>query len=183
MIVNRFLIGSRFVVASLFCLLAVGTSADDEKDKEKERTEVRQMAQQTLARLYKAQPSAQAALQKGYGYAVFSNTGIKILFGGSGHGEGVAVNNKTKAETFMKMFELQAGLGMGVKKFKVIFIFDNQKAFDSFVNSGWELRRADLGCCQNESGEGRSDAGCGLGFRRHLDVSNDRQGIGAGNHS
>ena len=36
MIVNRFLIGSRFVVASLFCLLAVGTSADDGKDKEKE---------------------------------------------------------------------------------------------------------------------------------------------------
>ena len=137
--VNRFRIGSRFVVASLFCLLAVGSSADDEKDKEKERTEVRQMAQQTLARLYKAQPSAQAAVQKGYGYAVFSNTGIKILFGGSGHGEGVAVNNKTKAETFMKMFEIQAGLGMGVKKFKVIFIFDNQKAFDGFVNSGWEL--------------------------------------------
>jgi len=139
MIVNRFLIGSRFVVASPFCLLAVGTSADDEKDKEKERTEVRQMAQQTLARLYKAQPSAQAALQKGYGNAVFSNTGIKILFGGSGRGEGVAVNNKTKAETFMKMLEIQAGLGMGVKKFKVIFIFDNQKAFDGFVNSGWDF--------------------------------------------
>ena len=79
MIVNRFFIGSRFVVASLFCLLAVGTSADDEKDREKERTETRQMAQQTLARLYKAQPSAQAALQKGYGYAVFSNTGIRFF--------------------------------------------------------------------------------------------------------
>ena len=65
--VNRFFIGSRFVIASLFCLLAVGTFADDEKDKEKERTEIRQMAQQTLARLYKAQPSAQAAVQKGYG--------------------------------------------------------------------------------------------------------------------
>jgi lipid-binding SYLF domain-containing protein len=141
MIVNRFLIGSRFVVASLFCLLTVGASAsaDDEKDREKEKTEVRQMAQETLARLYKAQPSAQAAVQKGYGYAVFANKGVKILFGGSGHGEGVAVNNQTKAETFMKMFEVQAGLGMGVKKFKVIFIFDNQKAFDSFVNSGWEF--------------------------------------------
>ena len=141
MIFNRFLIGSRFVVASLFCLLAVGTtSADDEKDKaEKERTEVRQMAQQTLARLYKAQPSAQAAVQKGYGYAVFANKGVKILFGGSGHGEGLAVNGQTKAETFMKMLEVQAGFGMGVKKYKVIFIFDNQKAFDSFVNSGWDF--------------------------------------------
>src|ERR1700729_2191675 len=123
MTVNLFPIGSRFVIATLFCLLAVGAPADDEKDKEKERTEIRQMAQETLARLYKAQPSAQAALQKGYGYAVFSNAGVKILFGGSGRGEGGAVNNKTKAETFMKMFEVQAGLGMGVKKFKVIFIF------------------------------------------------------------
>jgi lipid-binding SYLF domain-containing protein len=139
MIINRFLIRSGFVVASLFCLLAVGTSAADEKDKEKEKTEVRQMAQETLARLYKAQPSAQAAVQKGYGYAVFANTGVKILFGGSGHGEGVAVNGQTKAETFMKMLEVQAGLGMGVKKYKVIFVFDNQKAFDGFVNSGWDF--------------------------------------------
>ena len=137
--VNRFLIGSRFVIASLFFLLAVGTFADSEKDKEEDRTEIRQMAQETLARLYKAQPSAQAVVQKGYGYAVFSNTGVKILFGGSGHGEGVAINSQTKAETFMKMFEVQAGLGMGVKKFKVIFVFDTQKAFDDFVNSGWEF--------------------------------------------
>ena len=137
--VNRFRIGSRFVVASLFCLLAVGTFADSEKDKEEDRTEIRQMAQETLTRLYKAQPSAQAVVQKGYGYAVFSNTGVKILFGGSGHGEGVAINSQTKAETFMKMLEVQAGLGMGVKKFKVIFVFDTQKAFDDFVNSGWEF--------------------------------------------
>lgn len=137
--VNRFLIGSRFVIASLFCLFAVGSLADSEKDKEEDRTEIRQMAQQTLVRLYKAQPSAQAVVQKGYGYAVFSNTGVKILFGGSGHGEGVAINSQTKAETFMKMFEVQAGLGMGVKKFKVIFVFDTQKAFDDFVNSGWEF--------------------------------------------
>jgi lipid-binding SYLF domain-containing protein len=39
----------------------------------------------------------------------------------------------------MKMLEAQAGLGFGVKKFKVIFVFDNQKAFDGFVNSGWEF--------------------------------------------
>jgi lipid-binding SYLF domain-containing protein len=130
--VNRFLI-------ALVCLIAVVTFADDEKDKEKERTEIRQMCQETLARLYKAEPPAKAAVEKAYGYAVFSNTGIKILFGGSGKGEGVAINNQDKTETFMKMLEIQAGLGMGVKKYRVIFVFDNQKAFDGFVNSGWEF--------------------------------------------
>jgi hypothetical protein len=69
----------------------VAAVADDEKEKEKERKEIRQMSQETLTRLYKAQPSAKAAVEKAYGYAVFSNTGIKILFGGSGNGEGVAI--------------------------------------------------------------------------------------------
>jgi lipid-binding SYLF domain-containing protein len=137
MTANQIFNGSRFVIASLFCVLTVGTFAEDKKEKEK--TEIRQMSKETLTRLYKLQPSAQAAIQKSYGYAVFSNTGIKILFGGSGNGEGVAINSQSKAETFMKMFEVQAGLGMGVKKFKVVFVFDNQKAFDGFVNSGWEF--------------------------------------------
>jgi lipid-binding SYLF domain-containing protein len=123
----------------LICLLGVAAVADDEKDKEKERAEIRQMSQDTLARLYQAQPSAKAAVEKAFGYAVFSNTGVKILLGGSGKGKGVAINNQTKTETFMKMLEIQAGLGMGVKKFHVVFVFDNEKAFDSFVNSGWEF--------------------------------------------
>ena len=130
----------RFLIP-LICLLAIAplASADNEKDKEKERAEIRQMSQETLARLYKAQPSAKAAVEKAFGCAVFSNTGVKILFGGSGNGRGLAINNQTKVETFMKMFEIQAGLGFGVKKFRVIFVFDNQKAFDGFVNSGWEF--------------------------------------------
>lgn len=124
----------------LVCLVAVVAVADDdEAKKDKQRKEIRQMTQDTLTRLYKAQPSAKEAVEKGYGYAVFSNTGIKILFGGSGNGSGLAVNNQTKSQTFMKMFEIQAGLGMGVKKFKVIFVFENQKVFDDFINSGWEF--------------------------------------------
>jgi lipid-binding SYLF domain-containing protein len=37
------------------------------------------------------------------------------------------------------MLETQAGLGMGVDKFRVVFVFDNERTFDSFVNSGWEF--------------------------------------------
>ena len=129
---------SRFMIV-LVCLIGVATFADDEKDKEKEKAEIRQMSQETLARLYKAEPAAKAAVDKAYGYAVFGNMGVKILVAGSGKGKGVAIDNQTRTETFMKMLEIQAGLGMGVKKFHVVFVFDNQKAFDGFVNSGWEF--------------------------------------------
>lgn len=100
---------------------------------------VRDLASETLQRLYKAQPSARAMIERAAGYAVFNNTGVKILVAGSGVGKGIAVNNKTKNETFMKMIEVQAGLGMGIKKFSVIFVFDNDKVLNSFINSGWEL--------------------------------------------
>jgi lipid-binding SYLF domain-containing protein len=64
---------------------------------------------------------------------------MKILFGGSGSGKGIAVNNWSRHEAFMRMLEVQAGLGMGVEKFRVVFLFDNQRAYDGFVNSGWEF--------------------------------------------
>ena len=49
------------------------------------------------------------------------------------------MDNKTKKETFMKMLELQAGLGFGAKKFSLVWVFETPEALNSFVNSGWEL--------------------------------------------
>jgi len=126
------------IFLTLACLHAIMAHGADDK-KAQEQKEVRKMAHDTLHRLYKAEPKAKGAVEGAAGYAVFSNTGVKILMLGSGKGEGIAVNNKSKQETFMKVIELQAGLGFGVKKFSVIFIFDNDKALDTFVNSGWEF--------------------------------------------
>ncbi|MGA7565241.1 MAG: hypothetical protein WBW53_04135, partial [Terriglobales bacterium] len=122
------------LVASVivFGLMATTHAKADSKIEQKQN-DIRDMAHKTLQRLYEAQPKARLAVKGAAGYAVFSNLGVKILVAGSGMGKGIAVNNKTKRETFMKMLELQGGLGMGVKKFSVVFVFDNQKAFNSFV--------------------------------------------------
>ena len=128
----------KVILLTLACAMAIVARAADDK-KAQEQQEIRKMAQDTLQRLYKAKPETRSAIQGAAGYAVFSNTGLKILLLGSGKGEGIAVNNKSKTETFMKVVELQAGVGFGVKKFSVIFVFDNDQALDSFVNSGWEF--------------------------------------------
>ena len=106
---------------------------------EKEKKEIRSKATEAQKRLYKLKPMAKTAVESSFGYATFSNTGVKILVTGSGRGKGVAVNNKTKAETFMKMLELQAGLGFGVSKFSLVFVFETEKAFRNFVDSGWQF--------------------------------------------
>ena len=106
---------------------------------EKERNKLRKTVKQTLSKLYEVQPSAKSAVEKAAGYAVFNNTGMKILVTGGGRGKGIAVDNSTGKETFMKMVEVQAGLGMGIKKFNVIFVFENSTALNDFVESGWQF--------------------------------------------
>jgi lipid-binding SYLF domain-containing protein len=128
----------RVLAAVMACAMALVAHAS-QNEKEKQQTEIRKMAQDTLQQLYKAEPKTKAAVSHAAGYAVFSNMGVKILVAGSGNGKSVAMNNKSKHETFMKMLQVQAGLGMGVKKFRVVFLFDNEKVLDNFVNSGWQL--------------------------------------------
>lgn len=84
---------------------------------------MREMASQTFEQLYASNPGARDAVEFAAGYGVFSDSGFKFLIGGGTRGAGIAINNTTKQETFMKMIELQPGVGFGVAKFRVVFVF------------------------------------------------------------
>ena len=130
-------------ICSLLVFLAVAVcqpvSAWGGQKEEKEREGIRAKAQKVMAELYEIQPGAKSAVETAAGYAVFSNFGMKVLVAGGGSGRGLAVDNSTGGETFMKMVEIQAGLGFGVKKFNLVWVFENGEAFRRFVDSGWEL--------------------------------------------
>ena len=103
-----------------------------------QQDDVRDMVKKTLEQFYAENPDTRDAVSSAAGYAVFSDTGFKFIFGGGVSGKGIAVNNSTKQETFMKMIELQPGLGFGVSKFRVLFVFEWPQAYNDFVTSGWE---------------------------------------------
>jgi len=134
---------SRVACLLLTSLALVGTAEASLFKKEgtpdEQRAEIRKVRDQALAELYKAQPSAKAHIQKAAGYAVFSNFGMKILVAGGGSGRGIVIDNKTKKETFMRMAEVQAGLGFGVKNFRLVWVFEKKSDLNRFVNSGWEI--------------------------------------------
>jgi lipid-binding SYLF domain-containing protein len=132
---NKSLVAAMAVTVVLgFVLTALPLWAASKEEIEQDRADIRKMSKDTLERLYKFQPSAKAA-----GYAVFSNFGTKIFVAGGGAGKGIAIDNKTQKETFMKMIEVQAGLGLGIKKFRLVWVFENQKDLSQFIESGWEL--------------------------------------------
>jgi lipid-binding SYLF domain-containing protein len=132
-----------------FAVLAVNvaTAADSPDEK---KAKIRTAASETLQDLYKLQPSAQAAIQKAAGYAVFKSFGTNLLVVSTASGAGVATSNQTKQETFMKMISGGAGLGIGAKDFRIIFVFGTDKALAQFLDSGW-------------SGSGQADAAAKAG--------------------
>jgi len=126
------------IIASGLAVILLATNlarAGDSPDQKREKT--RKMAATTLEELYKLQPTSQAAIEKSAGYAVFNNMGTNLLLVSTARGAGIAVNSKTKQETFMKMISAGAGLGIGVKDYRVIFVFENEKALGQFMDSGW----------------------------------------------
>ena len=109
-------------------------NAGDSPDKKRDKT--KKMASQTLQDLYKMEPTAQAAVEKSAGYAVFNNMGTNLLLLSTARGAGIAVNSQSAQETFMKMISAGAGLGIGVKGYRVVFVFQTDKAFSQFLDSG-----------------------------------------------
>jgi lipid-binding SYLF domain-containing protein len=135
-----------YVIVAVFVILAFGigiglsgTALAKKPSKQEQRADIRNMAKETLARLYKVQPAAKKAVAASAGYAVFSNFGLKIFFVGSGTGKGLVIDKTTKKETFMKMIEGQVGLGLGAKKFRQVWVFKSKKALNDFIDSGWEF--------------------------------------------
>ena len=127
------------ITLCLLLLCTVFISAASAASIEERKTELRQKTTDTLQRLYQKQPSAQNAIERSAGYAVFNNTGFKLGILGSSHGRGMAINRQTGQEVFMRMQEYQAGFGLGVKEYAAIFVFGNEEVWDQFVNAGWKF--------------------------------------------
>ena len=121
----------------MLCVLMV--SVVSAASLEERKTELREKTVATLDKLYERQPSARNAIEQAAGYAVFNNTGYKLGLFGSSHGRGMAINNGSGQEVFMRMQEYQAGLGLGVKEYAVIFVFASDSAWQTFVDKGWSF--------------------------------------------
>lgn len=151
---ERILQGGSFVCFALalaLVLAACKTAPMTKSEKEEKRDSVRAMATKTLADLAKKNPEARKAVSDAAGYAVFSDIGLKILYMGTAKGAGIAVNNATKQETFMKMFELQPGLGIGAEKYHIVFVFETPEAFNTFVTTGRELGADAMAAAKNKT--------------------------------
>ena len=138
-LLHRSLIGFLCLGFGLFqpAYAQFGSFFGQDKTVAEQRQDILIKIQAILKQLYEAQPKAKDLIEKSVGYATFSNFGMKILIAGGGTGSGVVINKANKKPVYMNMAEVQAGLGLGIKSFQNIFVFETETAMNDFINSGW----------------------------------------------
>jgi lipid-binding SYLF domain-containing protein len=124
-----------FTVATVALAIAAG-SAFGQDAKIKKQAEIRKVTQASMEKFYKSKPELRADVEKAPGYAVFTTYGLSFVIGGAG-GTGLAVDNKTKKETFMNMAQGSAGAQVGIAQSETLIVFQSQKALDDFIDKGW----------------------------------------------
>lgn len=118
-----------------------------------QRSEIQTMKVEVLNKLYDVAPQAERQISNAAGYAVFSSADLAAIFVSGSYGRGVAHNNRNSDEIYMRMASLGGGLGLGVKDFRTVFIFDNPQSFHDFTTTGLDMSaHADIAVKGGEAG-------------------------------
>lgn len=161
----RWFLSAVSIIAVLFVLnSAFSASATDDEKKKKKQAKVLEMKDKALADLIKGKPEVASEINKAPGYAVFDNNGIHILLLATSRGNGVVVSNGSAPPFFMKMRQIGAGPGIGVKDYRVIFVFKTAAAMNKFKTGGWDsTAEADAAAKTKDSGGAASATGSSVG--------------------
>ncbi|RPH92572.1 MAG: hypothetical protein EHM68_17000 [Lysobacterales bacterium] len=138
----------------LLCLLLLSGFGFRKDSPEQQRKEIDQMAAQVLDDLYREAPGSKNLIENAAGYAVFSSIGMNVFVVSTANGRGVAHYAGSGDKVYMKMLSAGTGIGMGVKDYRLIFVFQNKSALDTFVEEGWTAgAQADAAATHDDQGD------------------------------
>jgi lipid-binding SYLF domain-containing protein len=133
------------------------------------RASINKMRSAALADLYKELPGAKSVVDRSVGYAVFSSIGTNLLLISTARGYGVLKDKSSGKDTYMDMLSLGGGVGLGVRDFRVFFVFLEREALDRFVETGIDF--GGQGNVTADSGE-ENDESIDLNAAQNLDSLN-----------
>lgn len=143
------------VMVAVFMLSGCASvgSAPSANEIDGKRQQVLNMRDAALSDLYKIRPYLRSRIAQAPGYAVFSDKNINLVLASFSGGQGVVTSNQTGQNTYMNMGEVGVGIGLGLKDFRTIFIFNDSATMDKFINEGWQFGgQADAAAVDDKEG-------------------------------
>lgn len=101
---------------------------------EQTRAKLDKMSVEVLQKMYAKYPDAERAVRNSYAYCTISSSSVNWGFLGSDRGRGLAYNQETGKKIYVKMSEVKLGLSVGAKEYDLLFIIQNQAAWDKFIS-------------------------------------------------
>jgi len=126
-------------VLLLSACTSMGGSVSQADNIQAKRQKVLNMRDSSLKDFYQLKPHLRSRVQQAPGYAVFSDANINLILASFSGGYGVVTDNQTGKKTYMNMGEVGIGLGLGLKDFRSLFIFNDRATMDRFINDGFEF--------------------------------------------
>ena len=126
------------ILAVGICAMGLsGCKSPKGKTLTEKRAYVRQMRSDALEHLFSLDSNMRGEIAKAPGYAVFDAVQTQFIISSTGNGYGIVRDNKTGHDTYMSAFGLGAGLGVGIKGYRVVVIFKDGNVMREFVDKGW----------------------------------------------
>src|SRR5262249_26824888 len=117
------------------------------------RAYAKEMRDEALSDLYSRDPSLKPKVRSAAGYAVFSNLATGVFFVSTGQGYGIAHDNRSGKDTYMRMGELGGG-----------YVLNAPANFMPCVDWGWECGAdANVAAMANEQGVSGGAGGQAVG--------------------
>lgn len=127
----------RYQLLFLASVLALAGCSAQGDTSSQQRASIQKMRNETLSKLYSLHPEARADIQHSDGYAVFASNSSKILLFGFGSGYGVVKDIRSGKDTYMKMAQGGAGVGVGIKQQRTVVVFHDKAALNNFITRGY----------------------------------------------
>jgi len=128
---------STVFVAVFAAVLLTGCFSPSGDNLAQQKAIAHKMSRKGLTMIYKHNPELRNEIRKAAGYGVYDNLGIHWFVPSTESGWGIVHNNLTGKDTYMKLFSIGLGLGLGIRDFRGILVFENQEDIKSFLHSGW----------------------------------------------
>lgn len=160
-------------IAAIALILPTASSLSAEENwkslkRESKRMKIDETAQEALDGLFKTSPKAENLYEISYGWAVFDN--LKLAFGFSGGGgNGVAKIRESGEKTYMKMGTAGIGIGLGVNTYQVVFLFQDSRTFQNFVDNGWQADATASAVAGQTGAEAKTDFSNGMAIYQITD--------------
>ena len=102
------------------------------------RSDINQEASETIEALVEKDPLLKDAIDTSVGYFAVQVSAASAAIIGGGAGTGVLHDKENSTRTYMDVRRYDLGIGLGVRKFRILILFNTREALEDFRQGGWD---------------------------------------------